>query len=478
MKDPIGKLFIREGLISSAQLVQAKIKQKQSGIKLEDSLVSLGYLTTEQIKKFLHPVPPLPLRIIDTGLSEAFLSELSLKIAYQEAGTFTMQRIINKLCLTFNIIDELIELLKADQLIAIRSATSYGRETQVFELTQRGRERAEKALGISLYAGAAPIPLKDYTRILTHQYVGQIEVDMAWIRKSLSHMVVGEKLLNQLGPAFSSGKAIFLYGPPGTGKSSFSEALGRALPDHIFIPQAIEVGGQVIRVYDPAIHFSVEEDAGEDMQLDITTNLKHDPRWKKCRRPVVMVGAEFTTDMLDLQLDSNSRFYEAPVQMKAANGVFILDDFGRQKMTPQEMLNRWIVPFERGTDFLSMHTGMKFEIPFDQVSIFCTNLRPMDLVDEAYLRRIRHKIMIPHATEAEFREILRRVCAMQGIDYQEGVTDYLLDKYYRKTGRALAGSHPRDIIDQIIDLSRFLKEPAKFTAATVDAAAANYFVEM
>ncbi len=478
MKDPIGKLFIREGLISAAQLVQAKIMQKQSGIKLEDSLVSLGYLTTEQIKKFLHPVPPVPLKIIHTELSEAFLSDLLLKIAYQEAGTFAMQHIINKLCLTFSVVDELIELLKADQLITIRSATSYGRATQVFELTQRGRERAEMALDISRYAGAAPVPLKDYTRILTHQYVGQIEIDKDWIRKSLSHMVVGEKLLNQLGPAFSSGKAIFLYGPPGTGKSSFAEALGRALPDHIFIPQAIEVGGQVIRVYDPSIHFSVEEDAGEEIQLDITTNLEYDPRWKKCRRPIVIVGAEFTTDMLDLQLDINSKFYEAPVQMKAANGVFILDDFGRQRMAPQEMLNRWIVPFERGTDFLSMHTGMRFEIPFDQVSIFCTNLNPMDLVDEAFLRRIRHKVRIPHATEAEFKEILRRVCTMQGIDYKEEVVDYLLDKYYRKTGKAMAGSHPRDIIDQIIDLSRFLKQPAVFTSTTVDAAAANYFVEI
>jgi predicted ATPase with chaperone activity len=478
MADPIGKLLVREGLITESQLVELSLEQKRHGKKLADCLIALGYLTAEQTRKIFHPIPPLPLNVSDTGLSEAFLADLLLKIAYQEAGTFTLQQIINKLCLAFSVVDELIELLKADQLIAIRSAASYGRETQIFELTQRGRERAEKALGISLYAGAAPVPLKDYTRILIHQYVKQIEIDQDWIRKSLSHMVVGEKLLNQLGPAFSSGRTIFLYGPPGTGKSSFAEALGRALPDHIFIPHAVEVGGQVIRVYDPAIHFSVEEDTGGDIQLDITANLKYDPRWKKCRRPVVMVGAEFTTDMLDLQLDSNSRFYEAPVQMKAANGVFILDDFGRQKMAPQEMLNRWIVPFERGTDFLSMHTGMKFEIPFDQVSIFCTNLRPMDLVDEAFLRRIRHKVMIPHATEAEFREILRRVCATQGIDYKEDVADYLLDKCYRKTGRALAGSHPRDIIDQIIDLSRFLKQPALFTAATVDAAAANYFVEM
>ncbi|SNX60130.1 hypothetical protein SAMN06296273_1590 [Nitrosomonas ureae] len=478
MANSIGRLLIKEGLISDAQLVQARINQKQSSGKLEDSLVSLGFLTSEQVKKILHPIPPIPLKINNTGLSEAFLSDLLLKIAYQEAGTFTLCQINDKLCLPFSVINEIIELLQADHLIAIRSAAGYGRETQVFELTQRGRERAEAALNISLYASAAPVPLKDYTRILAQQHVQQIQIDSRWIQESLSHMVISEKLLNQLGPAFSSGRAIFLYGPPGTGKSSVAEALGRALPDHVFIPQAIEVGGQIIRVFDPAIHFEITEKTREEMQLDINVNLKHDPRWKKCRRPVVMVGAEFTTEMLDLHLDIHSKFYEAPVQMKAANGVFILDDFGRQRVTPREMLNRWIVPLERGTDFLSLHTGMKFEIPFDQVNIFCTNLHPSDLVDEAFLRRIRHKIKMPHSTEGEYKEILRRVCVIQGIEFKEDVADYLIDTYYRKTGRVLTGSHPRDIIDQVVDLSRYLKQLPTFTTATVDMAATNYFIEL
>lgn len=477
MVNPIGRLLIKEGFISEAQLVQARINQKQNSGKLEDSLISLGFLTSEQVKEILHPIPPIPLKIISTGLSEAFLSDLLLKIAYQEAGTFTLRQVIKKLCLPFSVIDELIELLKADHLIAIRSAASYGRETQIFELTQRGRERAKAALDVSLYAGAAPVSLQDYTRILTQQHVQQIQIDSRWIQESLSHMVVSEKLLNQLGPAFSSGRAVFLYGPPGTGKSSFAEALGRALPDHVYIPQAVEVGGQVIRVFDPALHFEIAEQTGEDMQLDINVNLKYDPRWKKCRRPVVMVGAEFTTEMLDLHVDTHSKFYEAPVQMKAANGVFILDDFGRQRVAPREMLNRWIVPLERGTDFLSLHTGMKFEIPFDQINIFCTNLRPADLVDEAFLRRIRHKIKISHSTEIEYKEILRRVCAMQGIEFKEDVADYLIDTYYRKTGRALTGSHPRDIIDQIIDFSRFQRQPPVFTVANVDTAANGYFIE-
>jgi predicted ATPase with chaperone activity len=477
MADPVGQLLIREGLISPEQFIQAKTNQKQNGGELKDSLIALGFLTPEALNLVLHPLPLVPLKIVNTGLSESFMTDLLLKAAYQEAGTFTLHAISRILCLSFGIIDELIELLKANQLIAIRSATGYGRETHVFELTQRGRERAEAALNSSLYVGAAPVPLKDYTRILTQQYVGQIDIDSEWIHHSLKHMVVGEQLLNQLGPAFSSGRSIFLYGPPGTGKSSFAEALGRALPDQIYIPQAVEVGGQVIRLYDPSIHLSVEDEIQENTGLDAKVNFKHDPRWKKCRRPVVMVGGEFTLDMLDLRFDTSSKFYEASIQMKAANGVFILDDFGRQKMAPREMLNRWIVPLERGTDFLSLHTGMKFEIPFDQISIFCTNMRPMDLVDDAFMRRIRHKVKVPYSTEEEFKEILRRICGAEGIEYDESVANYFIDNYYRKENKGLVGSHPRDIIDQIIDFSSFLKQRPMLTNATVDAAAANYFVE-
>ncbi|TFH09527.1 MAG: ATPase [Nitrosomonadales bacterium] len=477
MEDPVGKLLIREGLISPSQLVQAKTHSKQNDGELRDSLISLGFLTSETLNLILNPRPPIPLKIINTGLNEIFLTDLLLKAAYQEAGTFTLNIISKILCLSFSIIDELIELLKKDQLIAIRSATGYGRETQMFELTQRGRKRAEAALNNSLYVGAAPVPLKDYMRMLTLQHIQQIEIDSEWICHSLQHMVVGKQLLNQLGPAFSSGRSIFLYGPPGTGKSSISEALGLALRDQIYIPQAVAISGQVIRLYDPSVHFSVEDEIQKETVLDAKANLQHDPRWKKCRRPVVMVGGEFTLDMLDLRFDTISKFYEAPIQMKAANGVFILDDFGRQKTTPREMLNRWIVPLERGTDFLSLHNGIKFEIPFDQISIFCTNMHPMDLVDEAFLRRIRHKIRMPYSTEEEFKEIFHRVCNTEGIEYDENVINYFIDKYYHKENKGLTGSHARDIIDQIIDFSRFLKRPPALTTASVDAAAANYFVE-
>lgn len=481
MANPIGELLVRENLISSAQLMEAKAAQKKTGNRLEDSLVELGFVQSAELNKLLHPVPPAPFKIADTGLSESFLTNLILKAAYQEAGTFTLQSMARVLCLPFGVTDELIQLLKEEQLIFIRSATGYGRESQVFELTDRGRDRAEAAFSISLYVGAAPVPLTDYTLMLTKQYVQQIEIDSDWIQAALRHMVVNDALKNQLGPAFSSGRAIFLYGPPGTGKSSYAEALGRALPDQVYIPQAVEVGGQIIRVYDPATHFCVEEEthmSHDHLGLDVTANVLHDPRWKKCRRPIVMVGGEFSLDMLDLRFDPNSKFYEAPVQMKAANGIFILDDFGRQRMSPREMLNRWIVPLERGTDFMTLHTGMKFEIPFDQISIFCTNLSPSDLVDEAFLRRIRHKIKVPYLTEDEFKEVFRRVSASEGIDFNESAIDYLLEHHYRKKDRGLVGSHPRDLIDQILDFSRYQKCRPELTNEAIDAAVNNYFFNL
>lgn len=474
----IGELLVREGLISAAQLAQAVAHQKKEGGRLGDTFVSLGFLSADQLSQFFHPVPRVPLKLANTGLNEAFLTDLLLKVAYLEAGAFSLLQVSETLCLPISLADELVELAKADRLIAIRSATGYSRATHVFELTERGRERAETALDNCAYAGAVPVPLQDYTRMLAQQSIRQIEVDEEWINRSLGHLVIGQKMLHQLGPAFNSGRSLFLYGPPGTGKSSIAEALGRALPQEVYLPQAVEVGGQVIRLFDPAVHFVVESEAAQGPKLDLQAKLKHDPRWKKCRRPVVMVGGELTLDLLDLRYDPASKFYEAPVHMKAGNGVFILDDFGRQQVEPRQLLNRWIVPLERGTDFLSLHTGMKFEIPFDQITVFCTNLRPRDLVDEAFLRRIRHKIQAQYQTEDEFKEILRRVCDAQGIHYDDAAADYMIGSYYREAKRPLVGSHPRDLMEHIVDRARFLKQVPRLTPEAVDAAAANYFVEL
>lgn len=478
MLSTIGELLVRERIISMAQLNEALSHQKQYGGRLGDSLVTLGYISSDELKQFFNAVPPVPLKVNQTGLSETFLTDLLLKIAYFDGGTFSLGHMSKSMSLPMGIVDELTEAARNDGLVAIKSAGGYNRATHVFELTGQGRQRVSEALDQSQYAGPAPVPLKTYSIMTAHQTVRQIEIDESWVRQALSHMVLDDELLHQLGPAFNSGRSIFMYGPPGTGKSSITESLARALTASVYIPYAVEVSGQVIRLFDPAIHIPADETGEESSQLDLGAGHKHDPRWRLCRRPVAMVGGELTLESLDLDFDPLTKFYEAPIQMKAANGFFILDDFGRQMVSPRLLLNRWIVPLERGTDFLSLHTGKKFEIPFDQVTVFCTNLKPSELVDEAFLRRIRHKVRINYQTEEQFYKILRRVCDQQGIAYTDSAAHYLVETFYRQAKRPMVGSHPRDLVEHIIDRARFLKTHPELTPEAIDAAAANYFVDM
>lgn len=477
MFSTIGELLVREGIISMAQLTKALSYQKQYGGRLGDSLVALGYISPADLKHFFNSTPPVPLKVEQTGLSETLLIDLLLKTTYFNGGTYSLGPMSKSMSLPMSVVDELTESARNDGLIAIRSAAGYNRATHVFELTGQGRKRAGEALEQSQYAGPAPVPIKFYSIMTAHQTVRQIEIDEGWIRQALSHLVVDDELLHRLGPAFNSGRSIFMYGPPGTGKSSITESLARALTSTIYVPYAVEVGGQIIRLFDPAIHIPADEPE-ENHQLTLESAHKYDPRWRLCRRPVAMVGGELTLESLDLDFDPLTKFYEAPIHMKAANGFFILDDFGRQMVPPRQLLNRWIVPLERGTDFLSLHTGKKFEIPFDQITVFCTNLKPSELVDEAFLRRIRHKVRIDYQTEEQFYEILRRVCDQQGVIYSDSAAHYLVGTYYSQANRPMVGSHPRDLVEHIIDRARFIKTHAELTPETIDAAAANYFVDM
>lgn len=474
----IGKLLVTEKVITTAQLDEALTVQKREGGRLGDVLVTLGYVSADLLARLLNSVPPLPRNIEETGLSASFLLDLLLKAAYADAGVFSLQEMSRRICLPPPLVDTLSEMAKNDRLVAIRSAAGYMRTTHVFELTTSGRERAEAAMEQCQYVGPAPVPFASYELRVAHQSVRQIEIDEPWIRKTLKHLVVSDSMLHKLGPAFNSGRSIFLYGPPGTGKSSLSEAIARGIDGRIYIPHALEVDGQVIRVFDPAVHVPFEERREGELSLDLAAADTHDPRWCACRRPVVIVGGELSLAELELDYNETSKFYELPVHMKANNGVFILDDFGRQMVSPRELLNRWIVPLERGTDFLSLHTGQKIEAPFDQITVFCTNLKPSDLVDEAFLRRIRHKIRVEHQTEQEYLEILRRVCVDHDMEFRPDVAEHLLATYYREAGRPLVGSHPRDLVEQIVDRARYLRTRPELQREAIDFAAGNYFVDL
>jgi len=303
------------------------------------------------------------------------------------------------------------------------------------------------------------------------QGLKEITVNKRQLRQALSHLVINETTFEQIGPAVNSGRSIFLFGAPGNGKTSIAEAIGSLLMEgDIFIPFAVEVDGQVIKVFDNVNHVLAP--------LDAATQRTIDTRWIRIRRPFIVVGGELTLEGLDLVYDVNNKYYESPFQMRANGGILLIDDFGRQQVRPRDLLNRWIVPLEKRLDYLTLHTGRKIEIPFEVLIVFSTNLAPKDLVDEAFLRRIRHKIEVGDPDWDGYREILKRICQARGIEWSDAALAYLIKEHYIKPHRAPRACHPRDLIDQIIDIARYLNVPPSLSQELLDRAAAAYFVEL
>ncbi|MBI5102923.1 MAG: ATPase [Nitrospirae bacterium] len=467
MEDLIGKKLLEERVITDEQLFEALERQKKLGGRTGSNLVALGYITDEELNNFLHRIPSVPRTAEETGMELSFIADLIMKTVVF-TGDFRLSDIVEAVKLPLEIVDPAVEILRRDQFVEVKGAAGYAKTTYKFNVTGKGRKRAEELLEICRYIGPAPVTLNEYRNMVSVQTIKHIIVDEGSVKKAFSHLVVSERFLSVLGPAISSGKAIFIYGPPGNGKTTIAETIGQVLPGTVYIPYSIIVRGQIINIFDPVNH----------LPADNGTSPTTDHRWIAVKRPSIMTGGELTLKMLDLDFNPISKFYEAPLQMKANNGLFIVDDFGRQQMNPHDLLNRWIVPLERRTDFMTLHTGMKFDIPFDQLVIFSTNIEPQKLVDEAFLRRIRYKIRIDHPTEEQYRLIFRQVCETKDIEFKDGVFTYLMDNYYRRLNVRLNACHPRDIIDQIIDDAHYYNHKPELTTEGINMAWNNYFVEM
>ena len=320
-----------------------------------------------------------------------------------------------------------------------------------YVLTPRGVQAVNDAIQKTSYAGVCPVPLADYIAACKHQTIKNVVVTRLNIRRAFGDLIISEPVLNEVGPAVNSASSVFLFGYPGNGKTSIAERITRLMGDAIYIPHAIEADGQIIKLYDPIVHTAVEEPV-------VNGVANYDTRWIKVKRPVVITGGELTLPMLDLTFNAVSKFYEAPFQMKANGGIFLIDDFGRQQCRPIDLLNRWIVPLEKRFDYLTTVTGKKLEIPFDQLIIFSSNLDPQDLADEAFLRRIKYKINVKDPDEAQWREIWRLVCKGRKIPYDDSGLDYLLEKWYLPHNRPLRMCHPRDILDQMVSMAKYVME--------------------
>jgi predicted ATPase with chaperone activity len=413
-------------------------------------------------------VPPRVNSIEDTGLEASFLCDLVLKHIYF-GGVMAGATIAANMRLPYyQLVEVLLETLKTQNFIEVRGSTGVLSTTYRYALTEKGHNKVQEAFERNMYAGPCPVTLQDYTFAMQRQTIRHVVITREQLVNAFSGLVFSQQTLDQIGPAINSGRSIFLFGPPGNGKTTIAEVSATLLGGHVHIPYAIQVEGQIIRVYDESHHRKVQD---TDPELV-------DQRWVLSKRPVVIVGGELTLSELDLKLSEESKIYEAPLQMKANTGMFLIDDFGRQQISPRALLNRWIIPLERRIDYLTLITGNKIQIPFDELLIFSTNLDPKDLMDDAFLRRIRYKINITPPSVDEFREIFKRTCAQRNIEYNESALAYIYNEYYVKLGLQMRSCHPRDLMDQLMDIARYLRVRPMLAKELIDLACKSYFVKL
>ena len=404
-----------------------------------------------------------PRSMEEIGVRKNLLEDLALKIVYL-IGEISLHELARHMGIHLLLVEELFQRLRKDQLCQV---TGMEKNVHCITTTSAGKTRAMELLANNQYVGPAPVSLEDYVKRVNAQTVRDIKITPQELHHAFGELVLDTSMLNQIGTSVMSGRAVFLYGSTGTGKTTIAVTLTRLFEqDRIWLPYALEIDGQIITVYDAILHHKVKQPVASD----------HDGRWVMCHRPCVMVGGELTIEMLDLQYNTSTKFYTAPVQMKANNGLFIVDDFGRQRLSPEEMLNRWVVPLDRRIDFLTLAGGKKIEIPFDIFVVFATNLDPSKMMDEAFLRRIQTKIKVDFVSPGQFHEIFRRVCMQYELKYDAPVVDSLIQMIGQDFKEPLRACHPRDVVQQIIWAAQYLQKDPVLDQATVTQACRNYFI--
>lgn len=446
---------------------------QQAGVAGQSSAPEMGVERRRPPEADALPTAPLsPRTIEESGLDLLFLADLVGKIIFQR-GKISLTSLTASICLPALVINPVIEFMRGEHLaeIARRGASEGDVE---YQLTEEGKRRAIEGLRRCQYAGPAPVTLQAYTEAIEKHSVSGLQIHADMVHREYSDLVISPKILDSFGAAMNSGRAIFVYGPAGSGKTYMAERLSRLLGGAVPVPHAVVVDGEVIQVFDPLVHKQIPPAVHTERLID--RRRQPDQRWLVCHRPVVMTGGELTLSMLDLHFDQSTRFYQAPPHFKANNGIFIIDDLGRQLVSPRDLMNRWIVPLDRRCDYLALHTGYKFRVPFDVVVVFSTNVKPTDLADEAFLRRLGYKIFIGPVPEHDYREIFRRCCDEYSVRFDAGAFEFLVKEMHARAGRPLLACYPRDLIGQIKDFAIYEGSERAMSEATLKRAWASYFV--
>lgn len=414
-----------------------------------------------------------PQKIEDLQIPQNLILDLIFRLLYNE-GNVALSRMVQVIRVHSGIIDSLLLWMQKEHLVEVSQAgTGLGRLSYVYTLTEAGEVRAKSALERSQYVGPAPVPVSTFSRAIEVQTRTRLRVSSDQVRNALRHLVLPDEFHRSIGPAINSGNSLFLYGPPGNGKTTIAEAIARLIAgtDPIWLPFAITAGGYIIQIFDRLVH--MHPDNHEQLMTEFG---RHDKRWGLFKRPSVMVGGELKMEALELRYDPISKFYEAPLQLKASGGMFLLDDFGRQQVSPTDLLNRWIVPLESKVDILRLQSGQTIVVPFRQLIVFSTNLDPNELVDDAFLRRIQIKVEVKSPDDRRFFQIFNLVCKEMNIDFDRSAFAYLLQTWYMKNGRKMQAVHPRDILRTVTALCEYDNQVPKLTPQLLDEACSIYFV--
>ena len=478
----IGDILLASGLATAEEIESAHRRQKEVGGRLGDNLVEMGVITAKQLESIIHSKPKAPKAIDETGISLGNLLTLLLKTVYTtNVETPVQMEGVTKLPVNIllKLLDEavdrkLVQVLGQNPETMGNNAAMPSMSDTRYELSQEGRNLASELLQLNQYTGPAPVALEEYNERILRQRITNERVSQEMIDESFANIVVEPDFVRRLGPAVNSGRAILLYGPAGNGKTTVAEKVGRLFTDIVYIPYAVEIDGQILKVFDPSIHEEVAPPPSQKRNSLVVDDL--DRRWVPCKRPIIVAGGELTLEMLDLQFNSFAKFYEAPLHMKALGGTFIIDDFGRQIVSPEDLLNRWIVPLQSRVDYLKLHTGKSFSVPFDELVIFSTNLSPADLMDPAFLRRIPYKLQTLAPSIEAFRHIFEKVADAQGLELSDDIFQFVLNEL-RHHDKDLACYQPIFIVDQVIAACKYEGCTPTFNRDLVASAMTNLYVK-